>query len=56
MLLSCRSLYSTHMSKNRGGMLSCAQDFFELFSYGMRAKERRFFTYVLCDDSLRWVG
>jgi hypothetical protein len=34
-------------------MLSTAADFFELFKNGRRAGERRFFTYVLCEDSLR---
>lgn len=53
--LSYSALYSTHMGSNRGGLLSCAADFFELFENGIRGGERRFFTYVLCEDSLRLV-
>jgi hypothetical protein len=34
-------------------MLTTAADFFETFHNGMRGGERRFFTYVLCEDSLR---
>jgi len=54
--LSCSALYSTHMGSNRGGLLSSAADFFELFGNGIRGGQRRFFTYVLCEDSFRLVS
>jgi hypothetical protein len=47
------ALYSTHLGYSRGGVLSSAADFFELFRNGVRGGERRFFTYVLCEDSFR---
>lgn len=51
------ALYSTHRGNyNRGGMLTTAADFFEVFNSGMRGGERHFFTYVLCEDSLRCGG
>lgn len=50
----CSALYSTHRGNyNRGGMLTTAADFFGIFNSGMRGGERHFFTYVLCEDSLR---
>lgn len=49
------ALYSTHRGNyNRGGMLTTAADFFGILNNGMRGGERRFFTYVLCEDSLRY--
>jgi hypothetical protein len=42
-----------HLRLCRCGVLSSSKDFFELFKCGMRAGQRRYFTYCLMRDSLR---
>ncbi|KAF6264384.1 hypothetical protein COO60DRAFT_1698406 [Scenedesmus sp. NREL 46B-D3] len=48
-----RTLYATNVGRSRCGVLGAAKDFYELFKGGMRAGQRRYFTYCLLHDSLR---
>jgi 5-methylcytosine-specific restriction endonuclease McrA len=50
------AMYATQTGPSRGGVLRCAGDFFELFNYGIRGGESRFFTYTLCGDCFRQVA
>lgn len=47
------SLYSTALGRSRCGVLTSCDDFFGLFSLGVRGGQRRYFTYTLLEDSLR---
>eukprot|EP00878_Enallax_costatus_P013134 GHUV01013727.1.p1 GENE.GHUV01013727.1~~GHUV01013727.1.p1 ORF type:complete len:226 (+),score=29.93 GHUV01013727.1:1538-2215(+) len=46
-------LYATRIGATRCGVLSTPQDFYELFKGGVRANQRRYFTYTLLEDSFR---
>lgn len=45
-------LYATRVGATRCGVLSTAQDFFELFKGGVRAGQRRYFTFTLLEVSV----
>lgn len=47
-------LYASRLGRCRAGVLRGPDDLFALLSYGVRAGQRRYFTYSLCADSMRF--